>query len=72
MTINEISDKINFKRSIFTSIILTSLGVVLMNTSTTPSLGVVIIAIGGFFLIVGMSKKKQEEDYIPISLFTSL
>lgn len=49
----------DYKRLIFLSIILICLGVVLINTISIPSVGVVFIAVAGFFFIVGMARKKS-------------
>jgi hypothetical protein len=49
-----------YKRFIFSGILLISLGVV-FNTilkDRIGSLGIVFIAIGGLFFIIGMAKKK--------------
>ena len=62
MNLDNISNRLGYKRTIFISIILVSLGVVLINTSSVPSIGVVFIALGGFFLIVGMARKKNEGE----------
>jgi len=44
-------------------LVLIAFGVVLSTNfkSISSSLGTVLIALGGFFLIVGMSRKKEEE-----------
>ncbi|PLX13460.1 MAG: hypothetical protein C0598_03520 [Marinilabiliales bacterium] len=53
----------DYKKFIFFSIILISLGVTFTNTiDDVPSLGVVFIAIGGLFFIIGMSKKKKADN----------
>ncbi len=62
MNIADISNKLGYRRPIFLSIILVTLGVVLLNTSSVPSIGVVFIALGGLFFILGMAKKKTDED----------
>jgi len=52
----------DYKKFIFFSIILISLGVTFTNTfDDVPSLGIVFIALGGLFFIIGMSKKKKED-----------
>lgn len=54
---------LNYRRAIFLSIILISLGVV-FNTAikeNTSAIGTVFIAVGGLFFIIGMAKKKGEE-----------
>ena len=60
MVENLSSQTSDYKRPIFLSIILICLGVVLMNTISTPSVGIVFIAVGVFFFIVGISRKKAE------------
>lgn len=60
----EVMEKINFKRSIFLSIILISLGVT-MNTlikEGVTAVGTVFIAVGGLFFIIGMAAKKKAEE----------
>ena len=53
--------RVGYKRSIFLSIILISLGVVLINTLSLPSIGVVFIAVGGLFFIIGLANKTKED-----------
>ena len=62
MNTESISNKMGYRRSIFLSIILVSLGVAIKNTSSVESVGVVFIALGGFFLIVGMAKKRKDDE----------
>lgn len=52
-----------YKRQIFLGIVIVSLGIVFTNLlkDEVSSLGVVFVAIGGFFLIVGMSRKRKED-----------
>ena len=54
----------NYKKIFFTGIIIISLGIIITTTldETLASLGVVFIAIGGFFFIVAMKKKKDMND----------
>lgn len=57
-------EKINFKRAIFLSIILISLGVI-MNTlikDGVTAVGTVFIAVGGLFFIIGISAKRKSEE----------
>lgn len=58
------SDHTTYKRYIFLSIILTSLGVIFSTTlnDSVVSIGTVFIALGAFFLIAGMAKKKKEKE----------
>jgi len=51
-----------YKRAIYLSMILIAMGVVIINTNSIPSVGTVFIALGGFYLIVGMAMKKKEEQ----------
>ena len=57
-----VAEKLGYRRAIFFSIILVSLGVVLINTSSVPSIGVVFIALGGLFLIIGMASLKNRDE----------
>lgn len=53
-----------YKRFIFLGITIIALGVV-FNTSlkdTAATLGTVLIAVGGLFFIIGMSKKRKEDE----------
>jgi len=55
--------RLNYRRAIFLSIILISLGVV-FNTvikANTSAIGTVFIAVGGLFFIIGMANKKKED-----------
>lgn len=49
-----------YRRPIYFGIILIALGIV-MNTTLDNSLGTVLIAVGGLFFIIGMSRKKKSE-----------
>ena len=60
MNLESVWQKTDYKRFIFLCIILVSLGVVIINTSSSHSFGIVFIALGGLFLIGGMAKKKKE------------
>ena len=52
----------DYKKFIFFAIIFISLGVTFTTTiDDVPSLGIVFIALGGLFFIIGMSKKKKED-----------
>ncbi len=61
MEIEDIKKMPPYKRAIILSIILITHGVVLMNAISAPSVGVVFIAVGGLFFILGMSRKKEED-----------
>ena len=52
------------KRYIFVAIIITTLGVSFTTTlkDSLGTLGVVFIAVGGFFFIVGMSMKRKDKE----------
>lgn len=54
----------NYRRFIFIGIIIIAIGITFNTTlkATFPSLGTVFIAVGGLFFIIGMSKKKKEEN----------
>ncbi len=54
----------NYKRYIFIAIIIISLGITFNTTlkDTAGSLGTVFIAVGGLFFIIGMSKKRNEDE----------
>ena len=62
MKIEQLSEKLGYRKAVFTAIILVSIGVVIINTASVPSAGTVLIAVGGLFLISGMARKKREED----------
>lgn len=47
-------------RAYFVSMLLISIGVIVTNTSSVPSAGIVLIANGGLFLIVAMHRRKRE------------
>jgi len=53
----------DYKKFIFTGIIIISLGVTFSTTMSNNlgSIGTVLIAVGGLFFIIGMSKKKKSE-----------
>lgn len=53
-----------YQRFVLLGIILIALGVTFSTTlkEAVGSLGTVFIAVGGLFLIVGMSKKRKEEE----------
>ena len=51
----------HYRTYLFLSIILISIGVTLINVpQNTGALGVVFIAIGGLFFMIGMHKKKNQ------------
>lgn len=52
-----------FKRYIFLGIIIISLGISINTTmkDSLDSLGIVFIAIGGLFFIIGMNLKRKED-----------
>ncbi|WP_242206715.1 hypothetical protein [Aestuariivivens insulae] len=53
-----------YKRFIFIGIIVIALGVTFSTTlkESVGSLGTVLIAVGGLFFIIGMSKKRKEDE----------
>lgn len=53
-----------YKRSIFLSAVITALGITLTTTlkDTVGSVGIVFIAVGGLFFIIGMKKKREEDE----------
>jgi galactitol-specific phosphotransferase system IIC component len=53
----------NYRKYIFLGIIIISLGIVFSTTlqDSIKSLGTVLIAVGGLFFIIGMSKKNKEK-----------
>lgn len=51
-----------YKRFIFIAIIFVTLGVTFRTTAVNPGLGVVLIAVGGLFFIIGMNLKKQKQS----------
>lgn len=55
----------DFKKHFFFALMLIALGIALSNTLDTRTPGTVLVAIGGLFFIIAMSKKKQadEEQY---------
>ncbi|MCB0260675.1 MAG: hypothetical protein KDH97_11795 [Calditrichaeota bacterium] len=59
---DHLAEKLGYRRSIFLSIILIALGVVLINAFSVPPIGVVFIAVGGFFFIVGMAGLKKRNE----------
>ena len=57
------SDKIvSYKRFIFAAIIIIAIGISLSTQLTDNAIGTVLIAVGGLFFIIGMSKKNQGEQ----------
>lgn len=53
-----------YKRSLFLSAVMVALGITFTTImkDTLGSVGIVFIAVGGFFFIVGMSKKRKEDE----------
>ena len=52
-----------YQRTIFISISIIALGITMTTVfDAIRPVGIVMIAIGGFFLIAGLKKKKDEED----------
>lgn len=54
----------NYRRFIFIGITIIALGIVFTTTlkDTVGSLGTVLVAVGGLFFIIGMSKKRKETE----------
>lgn len=54
----------HYKKFILFGIIIIAMGIVFSNTleNISGSLGTVLIAVGGLFLIIGMSRKRKEEE----------
>ena len=52
-----------YRKFILFGILIIAMGIVFSNTldDISGSLGTVFIAVGGLFLIIGMSKKRKEE-----------
>jgi predicted membrane channel-forming protein YqfA (hemolysin III family) len=52
------------KRSLFLSAVMVALGITFTTImkDTLGLVGIVFIAVGGFFFIVGMSKKRKEDE----------
>lgn len=55
---------LNYKITFFISLILIALGVTANSTmkESTNSLGTVMIAVGGLFLIISMAKKRKADE----------
>jgi hypothetical protein len=53
-----------YKRPLFLGSIFIALGITFSTTlkDTVCSLGIVFIAVGGLFFIIGMSKKRMEDE----------
>ena len=53
-----------YKRFIFIGILIIALGVTFSTTlkETVGSLGIVFLAVGGLFFIIGMSKKRKKDE----------
>jgi len=54
----------NYRRYVFVAIIIITLGTTFNATlkDTGGSIGSVFIAVGGLFFIIGMSKKRKEDE----------
>ena len=54
----------NYRRFIFIGIIIIALGITFTTTlkDTVGLLGTVLVAVGGLFFIIGMSKKRKEDE----------
>ena len=54
----------SYRRQIYLAIILIALGVTFSTTleEQVGSLGTVFIALGGLFLIIGLSRKRKEDE----------
>lgn len=59
--IEDYKNKITSKRAIFLSTLLICLGVILASAQLQSSIGIVLIAIGGLFFIIGMAYKKKSK-----------
>ncbi len=53
-----------YRRSLFLGIVLIALGITFTTTlkDSVGSIGIVFVAVGGFFFIVGMSKKRKKDE----------
>lgn len=53
-----------FRKFIFIGITIIALGITFSTTlkDTVGSIGTVFIAVGGLFVIIGMSKKRKEDE----------
>lgn len=56
--------KEKYRKYVFTGIIIIALGITFSTSlkESVGSLGTVFIAVGGLFFIVGMSKKRKEDE----------
>lgn len=53
----------DYQKTIFISISIIALGITMTTVfESIRPVGIVMVAIGGFFLIIGMKKKKDEDD----------
>jgi hypothetical protein len=61
-----INKQLSHRKLLFTGIIVITLGINLTTQlkDSFRSIGVALIAIGGFFIIVGMRMKREEEENI--------
>ncbi len=56
-------DKPDYQRTIFIAIWIIALGITITSVfENVKPAGIVMIAVGGFFLIIGMKKKKDHEE----------
>jgi predicted membrane channel-forming protein YqfA (hemolysin III family) len=57
----KIIDQMDFKKMIYLATVIVSIGVILTTTlkESARPIGVVMIATGGLFFIIGMNKKKR-------------
>jgi len=53
-----------YKRHLFLSSVIIALGITFTTTlkDTVGSVGIVFIAVGGLFFIIGMNKKRKEDE----------
>jgi ABC-type Fe3+-siderophore transport system permease subunit len=53
-----------YRRSLFLGMVLIALGITFTTTlkDSVGPIGIVFVAVGGFFFIVGMSKKRKEDE----------
>ncbi len=53
-----------YKRFVFLGIIIIALGITFSTTlkESIPSLGPVFVALGGFFILIGLSKKRTLKE----------
>jgi ABC-type Fe3+-siderophore transport system permease subunit len=53
-----------YRRLLFLGMVLIALGITFTTTlkDSVGPIGIVFVAVGGFFFIVGMSKKRKEDE----------